>query len=320
MKLLALNNRDQVSPFILKVYKLIEADGFIWMDKNQVYNITNSDKTINYSYGDELDCDINIIVFDIFLVPTLVFLKKYNHCKFIFIQHGAFSDLVVNFRPKKKTLTWIIKSLKIAIRFISLFGFSVKNIALLGKIFRYGGWYCRDAIGDLPISIDLAIFWNETDKESISKHFPRIIKSYQLVESPDKSLLKLRYSPSGRVVYISQPLVEDSLVSAEKYHNFLQSLDKLYGPDLLVIKHPRIIKDFSDQKFLTEITAPIESRMVVGHFSSLILAVDDMIPIEFEDFGIEGIKKYCNYIEKSCQRFSLDRGCRKSFDNISSFF
>lgn len=318
MKLLALNNRDQVSSFILRVYKLLEADGFLWMDENEYYPNVDGDKAISYSYGDELGPKSKIFIFDIFLVPTLVFLKKYNHCEFVYIQHGVFSDITVDFRRKKKTLPWVVRSLKIALRFISNFGLSVKSLALLGKIFRYGGWSARSAIGDLPISIDLAIFWSQLDKANMSDHFSRIIKDYQLVESPDKSLLKLRYSSSGRVVYISQPLVEDSLVSEIKYERFIQTLERQYGQDLLVIKHPRLVRDFSNQKPLSEITTTIDSRLVIGHYSSLILSVDHLIPVEFEDFGVENIKIYCSYTEKSLQKIRLDPGGLKSFESIPS--
>jgi len=90
MKLLALNNQSQVSPFILKVFKIINADGFLWMDKNQCHHDVDGRQILNFSYGDSLDHDIKIIIFDIFLVPTLVFLKKYSNCKFVYIQHGLF--------------------------------------------------------------------------------------------------------------------------------------------------------------------------------------------------------------------------------------
>ena len=73
MKLLALNNHNQVSPFILKVFKLINADGFLWMDKNQCRSDVEGREILNYSYGDLLDEDVKIIIFDIFLVPTLIF-------------------------------------------------------------------------------------------------------------------------------------------------------------------------------------------------------------------------------------------------------
>ena len=318
MKLLALNNQSQVSPFILKVFKITNADGFLWMDKNQCHHEVDGRQILNFSYGDSLDHDIKIIIFDIFLVPTLVFLKKYMNCKFVYIQHGLFSDLTVDFRNKKKTLTWLLKSLNIAFRFLNVFGWSYKNIILLGDIFKNGGWHARKLIGDLPISIESAIFWNELDKENIFNQLPRIIKTFDVIESPDKSLLRLKYCPNGKVIYISQPLVEDSVVSEAIYESFLQSLYAMYGRDLIVIKHPRIIQNFVDQRFLAEINSHIKARLVLGHYSSLILSVHQQIPVEFCDLGVENITKYCKYIEKSRLKLTTNNNVLKPFESIST--
>jgi hypothetical protein len=318
MILLALNNKDQVSPFILKVYRLMNADGFLWMDKNQFLAVNGDMNTVNHSYGDPIDNSTVVIIFDIFLVPTLIFLKKYNHCEFTFIQHGVFSDLTVDFRPKKKTLGWLLRSIKLSIRFLLCFGISINNLLLLKNIFIHGGWFCRTEIDNLSLSIDLAIFWNETDRSNVSESFPNLIKHYHLVESPDKEHLKLKYSPDGMAIYISQPLVEDALVDDQIYTAFLKEQELLYGDDLLVLKHPRDTRHFNNSISLSNITHDIEVRLVIGHFSSLILAVDKNIPVQFVNFEDQNITTYCNYIETSRKKYLMNASDLKSFEAIRS--
>ena len=119
------------------------------------------------------------------------------------------------------------------------------------------------------------------------------------------------------MIYISQPLVEDSIINKDKYESFLQELCAMYGKDLLVIKHPRVIRDFEDYKYLSEINDYIEARLVIGHYSSLNISVDHKIPVEFHHFEDKNIVKYCNYNERSRLKAISNKNTLTSFENIS---
>jgi hypothetical protein len=117
----------------------------------------------------------------------------------------------------------------------------------------------------------------------------------------------LQFSINGKVIYVGQPLVEDALVDLLEYQNFLSNLHQKYGDDLVFIAHPRqLVKYVDDAIRLSDINNPIFTRLVIGHFSSLLLSIPDNIPIAYECFNNDEIFSYARHIQDSIVQTPLN--------------
>lgn len=294
-KIVVLNGPNNLSPFITKVIDGIKADGIMWMDQYDP-GIEYKKNVENLKYGASFDSKTIFYIFDVFLVPTLLILKKYSGISKVYVQHGAFSDILIENRRKKLTLSWFLRSIKNGWRFLILFGFNLKTITLLFKILKYGPWHARDKIKELKLCINYGIFWSKIELNEIIESEIISFHAVSLCKSPDVNALKLKYNPNGKVVYIGQPLVEDTIVEITTYRNFIQNLISKYCEDIVFIIHPRqqLLNEKSIK--LHEIINHIPCRKVVGHFSSLLLAVPKNIPIEYECFKDDCILEYSRNI------------------------
>ncbi|WP_418641896.1 polysialyltransferase family glycosyltransferase [Vibrio chaetopteri] len=313
MKLMVLNSPEQISPFTKDVFSSLGCEGYLFNEKTDG-EIINKESVVYY-YGDKLPEKTSLIIFDVFLVPTLVVLKKYRHLKFIFIQHGLFSDLTIESRNKKRTLDWYKRSTIIAKRFLDNFGFTMSNIAILLRIMRSGPWSQRDNLNELGLRVDHAIFWNKLDFENILTSFPHLICKHTLTLPPDFDKIKIKYNANAPCVYISQPLVEDGIVSSEEYLNFTAKLRTKHD-DVIIIRHPRQKIISNNDRLLSEVDEVLETSGVIGHFSSLLLSIGINIPVEYECFDKASIQSYSKYIELSRQ--SLDKNFIKFHEALKN--
>jgi hypothetical protein len=302
MRLLVLNSSEQLSSFTKLVFLTMKCDGYFFNeDGGQVVNYFEGEM---YKYGCILPVGTSLIILDVFLTPTIILLKKYRYCDFTYVQHGLFSDLTIEKRNKKIKLNWFLRSIKIACRFLSVFGYSYSNITLLLGIMKNGPWSQRSHLAKFGLRINKGVFWNALDLKSIESNFPGFIKEDVVTLPPDFDKLKLEYNEGSPAVYISQPLVEDGIVTVEEYQKFIMRLYDRYGSDVLVIKHPRQKCNFNNQVFLVDVHGALIVGSVIGHFSSLLLSVSNTIPIRYESLGYSSITSYSAYIEQS--RRSLD--------------
>jgi hypothetical protein len=277
----------------------MSCDGYLFCESEDSEGVFEENAVQLYKFGDDIPDSASLVIFDVFLTPTIIVLKKYTHCSFIFVQHGLFSDLTIEKRNKKITLDWFKRSIKIGFRFLNSFGYSVGNVILLLNIMRFGPWSQRHYFSGLGLRINKGIFWNVLDFNKIKLNFPKLIKESIISLPPDFKKLNLEYCEKALPVYISQPLVEDGVVTASEYQHFIFQLQDKYGQDLLVIKHPRQKNIFSKEVFLNDIEEPIKTSKVIGHFSSLLLSVNNEIPVKYEAFGNSNIIRYSEYIEQS---------------------
>jgi len=297
MRLMVLNSSEQLSSFTKLVFLHMECDGYFFNESKDVSAECLENKV--YMFGCVLPKNTSLVILDVFLTPTIILLGKYKYCHFTYVQHGLFADLTIEKRNKKIELSWLVRSITIATRFLNVFGFSYNNIFLLLNIMKYGPWSQRAQLAKLGLRIDKGIFWNALDLESIECNLPGLIKASVVALPPDFHKLKLKYEVNAPAVYISQPLVEDGIVTGEEYQNFILQLCDTYGSDVLVIKHPRQKCHFNNQIYLADVHGVLPVGNVIGHFSSLLLSVGNGIPISYETFDIPSMVRYSEYIEQS---------------------
>ena len=323
-----LHSDAYVSPFVERVLNKSKATFVIWISQsNDSRDIRDKFPQIKqYHYGEKdfggmfinnPDSQIPLVFFDIFLLPTInmmTYCRKYRF-SFLFIQHGVFSDLTAAKRIKKMPISWYLLSIGQAFKFLSQHGFTLVNVKLLMSVMINGSWVQRDRLKKYIVTFDRAVFWSHADALTLTTEFPDSFRSIELCEGPDKSLLNLEYSKDGSVIFITQPFVEDKIVSEEKYVAFIKELMNKYGDKLIILRHPRlsIVPDIGVYlKNLDNVT--IKTVKVIGHYSSLLLAVPSSIPIEVEDFSIPSIKTASDEVLKRINEKPLED--YKSIDEV----
>jgi len=315
-----------VSPFVERVLSACEATFVIWLGQNKPSQRVSLrfPEIKQYMYGDYglvnfVQCSekkVPLIFFDVFLIPTLNCMSKYKALNFsyVFIQHGVFGELTREFRVKGITLSWCISSIKHAIRFLNLHGWSWGNICILINVFQKGAWSARKMLRRYIVPFDTSIFWVEHDAKILSNEFPSIINNIKICESPDNNRINLEYAEDGLVLLITQPLAEDNIIKKKKYEIFLDNMQCKYKNNLLIIRHPRLSVRPDAGILLSEVHGKtLKVSKVVGHYSSLLLSVPKGVPIDIETFDIETIKVSA---EEILQRIKEDNRKNELFDEV----
>ena len=310
-----LNRPEQISPFVERVYRQSQAEGFIFLETLKGFI---SEYAEGYLIGDisaVLTARDTLIYFDAYLLPTLIHLKKLDHCRNVFIQHGVFADLKKSVRTGSRLKMISMRSFLILFRWFQEFGFQLNYFIFLFRVFKSGGWSQREFIGRLDVEFDLGIFWVEKDRDDLVATYPKLFGNTTLCLSPDQGCLPQSYRADGAVLYISQPLVEDGLVASSTYLKFLADLQKKYGERLVIVRHPRC-KLLKSGVVLGEIDLNMEISKIVGHYSTLLLAAPQNVSIELCDLEsatlTSNIEAFTHYVSVS----SEENFCRKHFDDV----
>jgi hypothetical protein len=237
---------------------------------------------INYlKFGDNVHKSSLFLVFDIFLIPTVCLFIRYKNCSFGFVQHGVFSQLLAQRRRQKFQLSWIISRLRFFWFYVTNTGAPLKSLLVLSRIFFKGSGPFIEIFVDYIPSFKFCIFWSRADYVHLSEQISDKLSNVQICKSPDSDLLDITYDPDGRDIFVSQPLVEDGLISEDAYKAFLAAKDLA---NTSVIKHPRDTFVYENEIELSEVVG-LKCRKVFGCFSSLLLSVPPQIPIDLWDFN-----------------------------------
>lgn len=289
-------NQSCYTEFVKHVEKVVKADGIIWIEKIDV-SLTEDIKYFHIDNSNFENKTIEIIVFDIYLLPVISAILKLKHealsLKICFVQHGSFSDLSIAKR-KKFNLSWFVRSLKTIIRLhkyrnhINHSFISVLFSTIIS--FIYGSFILREKFVTYIPKFDVGFFWNYNDEvllgDRVLNRFENIINT----QPPDSGRISFIYNKNSPVIYIDQPLVEDGYIDNESYLKGLKNELDSYD-DLQIIVHPKSndskFIDFPKSKLikLDTYATKIETSLIFGHFSSLLLIIPENIPIRKIGFG-----------------------------------
>ena len=292
MKIIVLNNRSQISPFVERVYQISKSDAFIFLDEITFgQSLRKKNKSFSYPVIQDVPSESTLIIFDIFLVPTLTVLKAYEGKKIIFVQHGAMFDLAQPYREKNLKISSAFRYLMVSLKFLKAFSFRLKAFVHLLKVFRRGSWSAVHFMEETNLKINRSLFWVGADARLLEEKIPKVLGDIYLSKSPDTDLHRFTFSPTGKVAYIGQPFVEDGIIGASAYDLFVSLLRGRYGQRLIFIRHPRQLSISKSNSVLLSELDELEVSKVVGHYSSLLLALPNDIPMELEDFGMPNLRE-----------------------------
>lgn len=140
----------------------------------------------------------------------------------------------------------------------------------------------------------------------MKKMYGSNIQQYYSCAPPDADKLKLKYKSDGKVLYISQPLVEDNIVSQERFNDWWYELSSSTNSEPHVLIHPRQEHiEYSSCSRLIDCQT-LEVSKVVGHFSSLLLSVPDEIPIELHDLNDASVREYVSAMQASLRKRNIN--------------
>jgi len=240
------------------------------------------------SFIEKIKPDLIVMYDDAFLLNAAIINVSRKLCiPTLYIQHGVFSD-----KPKKKKfkLNTYMRKIRRYSKYLKIYKntagisalFSPKFMKKLVKMIFY-----NESI--LPTTIlndfhcDYAAVWGEYFKKIsvIRKGYDK--DKVYIVGSPDFSrdsnILVKWSSKSKKILYIAQPLVEDKIISYDKYKNWASNFINTFPKNLeiLIKPHPRndpklLRKVFGDLIYLNENPVNvIDIYSAFSHFSSYIL-------------------------------------------------
>ncbi len=134
---------------------------------------------------------------------------------------------------------------------------------------------------------DYAFFYDKSSKEIFKSEFHGLLKNFKITGTLDEETFK--YDINGESIYVSQPFHKSGYVSEKGYLKYLKRLFKV-NDNLFFLLHPKIdydwVTEFLDHsKIITkrDLINRIKTKKVIGHFSSILLGIDDRIELKIDN-------------------------------------
>lgn len=240
------------------------------------------------SFIEKINPDLIVMYDDAFLLnAAIVNASRKLGIPTLYIQHGVFSE-----KPKKKEfkLNVYMKKIRRYSKYLKIYKnvagafalFSPKLMKKLAKMIFYNESILPTIILD-DFHCDYAAVWGEYFKKIsvIRKGYDK--DKVYIVGSPDffrDSSFSVKWSSkSKKILYITQPLVEDKIISYDKYKNwasnFINTFPKNF--EIIIKPHPRndptlLKKVFGNLIYLNENSKNvIDIYSAFSHFSSYVL-------------------------------------------------
>jgi hypothetical protein len=303
--------REYFSTFVATVCRLLDINTVVWIEEDipqfKKNEITLKGAKIRQirSLVDSRETKVRIITFDIHLIPVIAsvryiereFKRAGQPYEFCFVQHGTFSDLSV-IKRKDYNFQWIKRSVGSMLLLLSTLPLRdlFKGCKICIRSLLFGSFSCRQDLAELTPKFRLGVFWNPADLDLLGEETMGRIEEVVLTSPPDRDRLELVYNSNAPILYISQPLHEDNLVSEQSLFNFLEEIYQKY-PNLQILLHPRSREDLYSsfpQDRLTRMDKEyqvIQASKILGHFSSLLLSVPKSMDLETYDLDSSVVKQ-----------------------------
>jgi len=266
------------TPFVKGIFEIAAPDLVVWIypvDKK----IRNEFPIRNMSLwpflrSPEALLQERYFAFDYFLAPVLMSIEllraRNPDSEFLYIQHGLIEPIL--HVSRRSNYMKYINAIPIVTTFLSNRRLEM-SLTQRVRYIRQAWKRNFDALRQRKI-FSMAYFFIKNDfawaKENLD-----VSQEYFLYQSDAGK--KIVFDPDGARVYVSQPLVEDNILTQHQYRKLLAFVAKAERPDLVLL-HPR---DESTLVVLAELGEDIPSMLLgeqnqipvcslIGHFSTLL--------------------------------------------------
>lgn len=266
------------------------------LEIQRIYNINLSEKgkgiiRLFYDIFKDSDGKRTYVFLDyrpIIILVLLKYIKKRGHTV-IFIQHGYFETS--GFRNlNRRGIKWYLNSFYFMCFYLILG--TGGNCSLLKRIHisviaLFKGASKVSNLLSQNLELDHAFIYDDPSRRIFMKEFSGLVNILSITGSLDEETFK--YHASGKSIYVSQPLHKTGHVSEEGYRAYLDNLFKS-NVDLLFLLHPKIEKEWIEkiiepQRIITkkDVLDKLKVKLVVGHFSSILLGIDERIELKIDN-------------------------------------
>lgn len=249
---------------------------------------------------------VSVVVF--FDIAPIICVLLINHLnafaiRVVFVQHGHIT--VANKQRIRSKLSKFYFYLKLFYGSLASFSNKLRTIKLFSDYLIRGGYASLNNV-QTHLHIDNALFMREYDANIIRAFSNVKIKSSVIGGGIDS--VCQNYNSKGSVVYLSQPLHLDNILTKADYIKYVLNLCKKFD-NIIIVRHPRIEKDFFTQleipTFDNSDVRDMPVSLVIGHFSTLLLYDFGQIPLYFDNLENAMVKERVNTILDERKNFGM---------------
>ena len=275
------------------------------IDRIYIINLTEKGKGIIRLFYDiyKNDDKRTFIFLDyrpLIILVLLKYIKSRGH-NVIFIQHGYF-EISGSRNLKRRSVKWYLDSFYFVGIYLILGTGSEKNIFKRIDISIQAFLKGASKVSTLltqHLEWDYAFIYDKSSEEIFGREFLGLIRNLNITGTLDEESFK--YDKNGKSIYVSQPLHKTGHLSEKGYRNYLIKLFE-NNSDLLFLSHPKIEREWIEkitepERIITkkDLVNKFKTKMVIGHFSSILLGIDDRIQLRIDDVVGDEYLKECKF-------------------------